>query len=96
MSIRSSCFIIFASLAVSFGAVAQVVPSDQIAGCFSEEKIDASSLGAAKKKMEMAGFSQIRDLKKGCDNFWHATSVKEGEAVNIVLSPQGQVMVEGK
>lgn len=96
MSIRSSCLVAVASLAVSFGAGAQVVPSDQIAGCFSEEKIDGSSLSSAKKKMEMAGFGEIRDLKKGCDNFWHATSVREGEQINIVLSPQGQVMVEGK
>jgi hypothetical protein len=96
MTSKFAFIISFAAITAYFAAVAQVVPSDQIAGCFSEEKIDGSSLGAAKKKMELAGFSQIRDLKKGCDNFWHATSVREGEAINIVLSPQGQVMVEGK
>jgi hypothetical protein len=96
MNIKTSCLAAVAILLVSFGANAQVVPSDQLAGCFSEEKIDGSSLGSAKKKMEIAGFAKIRDLKKGCDNFWHATSEREGEVVNIVLSPQGQVMVEGK
>lgn len=96
MTLKRSGLAAVLSLLVSFGAVAQVTPSDQVAGCFPEEKIDASSLGSARKKMEMAGFSQIRDLKKGCDNFWHATSLKDGEMVNIVLSPEGQVMVEGK
>lgn len=96
MCIKSASLVSAFVFGLSFGAVAQVVPSDQVAGCFSDEKIDASSLGSARKKMETAGFSQIHDLKKGCDNFWHATSMREGEQINIVLSPQGQVMVEGK
>lgn len=96
MTIKMSCLVTVVSLVVSFGAAAQVTPSDQVSGCLPEEKIDASSLESARKKMEMAGFSQIRDLKKGCDNYWHATSLKDGEVINIVLSPQGQVMVEGK
>ena len=38
---------------------------------------------------------QIHDLEKGCDNFWHGKADKDGTAVNVVLSPQGSVMVEG-
>jgi len=96
MSIRAACLVAISAFFIPFGAGAQGVPSDQIAGCLSGEKIDGSSVESAKKKMEMAGFSQIRGLKKGCDNFWHATSVREGDTINIVLSPQGLVRVEGK
>jgi len=63
--------------------------------CTADEKIDGSSAEAAKKKMEAAGFHQIRDLQKGCDNFWHGTADKDGAPVNVVLSPQGQIMIEG-
>lgn len=64
-------------------------------GCLEGEAIDASSAESAKKKMEAAGFLQIQSLKKSCDNFWHATAERDGAPVNIVLTPQGQVITEG-
>ncbi len=65
------------------------------AECAASETIDGSTAEMARKKMEQAGFQQIRDLTKGCDNFWHGKATKDGVAVNIVLSPQGQVKTEG-
>ena len=49
----------------------------------------------ARKKIEAAGFQTIHDLSKGCDNFWHGQAAKDGKPVNVVLSPQGQVTIEG-
>ena len=39
--------------------------------------------------MESAGFHQVRDLKKGCDNFWHGMAVKDGSQSHVALTPQG-------
>jgi hypothetical protein len=48
------------------------------AGCEAGTKIDASTADMAKRKIEHAGFSSVRGLKKGCDNFWHGKAVKDG------------------
>lgn len=63
--------------------------------CAPEDKIDNSTLPQAKKKMEAAGYTQVKDLRKGCDNYWHASAMRGGSEVFIVLSPAGQVMQEG-
>jgi len=65
-------------------------------GCAPIDKVDGSTADTARKKMEQAGFQRIHDLTKGCDNFWHGKATKDGAAVNIVLSPQGQVKTEGE
>jgi hypothetical protein len=77
------------SFAPSFASEAQT------SGCAAGDKIDKSSADMAKKAMTKAGYLQIHDLKKGCDNFWHGQATKDGQAVYILLSPQGQVGTEG-
>lgn len=37
----------------------------------------------------------MHDLKKGCDNYWHAVALRNGKQDEIVLSPQGKVALEG-
>ena len=63
--------------------------------CSASDKIDSSTAAAATKKMESAGFHQVRDLKKGCDNFWHGVALKDGSETHVGLTPQGQVRSEG-
>lgn len=63
--------------------------------CTASDKIDGSTATAAAKKMESAGFRQVRDLKKGCDNFWHGVAVKDGSETHVGLTPQGEVRSEG-
>jgi hypothetical protein len=65
------------------------------AGCMPGDKIDKTTAADAKKKIAAAGYTKVSDLTKGCDNFWHGKAMKAGAAVNIVLSPEGQVMTEG-
>lgn len=86
--LAASLFIAPAVLAPSSFTAAQ-------AACMAGETTDSSTADQAKKKMEGAGFTQVRDLKKGCDNVWHGTAMKDGAAVHVALSPQGQVMQEG-
>jgi hypothetical protein len=63
--------------------------------CTNGEAIDGSTAEQALAKFQAAGYSDVKILEKGCDNFWHATGVKGGQSGNIVLSPDGMVMPEG-
>jgi len=65
------------------------------AGCEAGDKIDGSTLGGAKKQMESAGYRGVRELKKSCDNFWHAMATKDGTESRVLLSPAGQVTRDG-
>ena len=56
--------------------------------------LDKTTTMDARKDMEKAGYSQIKDLHKGCDNFWHGMAMKGGSSVHLALSPQGKVMTE--
>jgi hypothetical protein len=78
--------------ATGFGPQAVTVAQ---AACGPGEKIDGSTAVQAKKKIEAAGFRQVSDLRKGCDNFWHGRAMKGNAPVNVGLSPQGRVYTEG-
>ncbi len=63
--------------------------------CEPGDHIDASTIATARQKFESAGYGQLHDFMKGCDNYWHAHGMKNGSPVNVVLSPKGDVMTEG-
>lgn len=66
-----------------------------VADCEAGVKIDGTTAEQTKKRIEAAGYTQVRDLKKGCDNFWHAIAVdKDGTSGYVMVSPQGQVVPE--
>ncbi len=86
---------LFLPVAVALGIALAPVGAAYAAGnCDPGEKTDNSTATDAKKKMEAAGYAQVRDLKKGCDNVWHAKAAKGAQAVNLALTPQGQVFIE--
>lgn len=81
-------------VAGAVGAGPQVIGVAQ-AACAANEKIDSSTAEQARKKIEAAGFREVRDLNKSCANHWHGKAMKDGQPVRVVLSPQGQVQTEG-
>lgn len=81
---------------VAAGCGLQFVPAAHAQGCDATDRIDNSTADSAKNKIERAGFKEIRGLKKSCDNFWHGKAVRDGVAVHVVLSPQGEAMTEGE
>lgn len=84
-------FAVAASLTLAMPPASPVLAAGN---CDPGEKSDNSTAADAKKKLEAAGYAQVRDLKKGCDNVWHAKAVKGTQAVNLALTPQGQVFIE--
>jgi len=65
------------------------------AACEPGDKIDNTTAQQAQKKAESAGFTQVKMVRKGCDNVWHGTAMKGGAAVNVAVSPSGEVNQEG-
>ncbi len=83
------------AVALLAGARGPFTVTPAYAACDAGDHIDKSTATDAKKKITAAGYTQVRDLKKGCDNFWHAAAMKDNAPVNVVVSPQGEVMTEG-
>ena len=84
-----------ALFSIAPAALFPIAPAALAAGnCDPGDKLDSSTAADARKKLEAAGYSQVRDLKKGCDNVWHAKAVKDGGAVNLALTPDGQIRRE--
>lgn len=64
------------------------------AACDPGDKIDKSTAADATKKIEAAGYSRVHDLKKGCDNVWHAEAMKGGASAYVAVTPAGEVLQE--
>ncbi len=66
-----------------------------LAQCDPGTKLDRTTATDARKKMEAAGYRQVKDLKKGCDNAWHGRAInKQGAPVDVMITPQGEVLLE--
>ena len=65
------------------------------AACEPGEKSDNVTAAMAKKRAESAGYSQVRMERKGCDNVWHGTAMKDGAPINVAVLPSGEVTPEG-
>jgi len=63
--------------------------------CDAGDKIDGSTANDARKKMEAAGYTDVTALYKGCDNVWHGQARANGNAVNVMVGPDGVVRQEG-
>jgi hypothetical protein len=95
MTWKITLFAAAALVVLAAGTAPQTISVARASGCDAADKIDGSTADAAQKRIERAGFQQVRNLKKGCDNFWHGTAVKDGSESHVVLTPQGQVAREG-
>lgn len=87
---------IAASLAASAATLpARAQQAEQVASCEPGDKIDGTTAAQTKKKIEAAGYTQVRELYKGCDNFWHGVAMKDGTRSNVLVTPDGQVKPDG-
>ncbi len=92
--------LILSSLSVA-AVIAAALPTGALAqnqatnNCAASDKIDGSTANDARKKMEAAGFTDVSALYKGCDNVWHGQARANGNAVNVMVGPDGVVRQEG-
>jgi hypothetical protein len=89
---------ILISTGIALGALSpawgQSAVSQPTNNCDAGDKIDASTADSARQKMQAAGYTDISDLFKGCDNVWHGKARSNGNAVNVMVAPDGSVHQE--
>lgn len=89
---------ILTSTAIAFGTISPVWAQDAVSqptnNCDAGDKIDGSTANDARQKLEAAGYTDVTDLYKGCDNVWHGKARSSGAAVNVMISPDGSVHQE--
>ena len=76
-------------------AVGLLLAAPAFAQCDPGTRLDKTTATDARKKMEAAGYRQVKDLKKGCDSAWHGLAVdRQGGPVAVMITPQGEVLLE--
>jgi hypothetical protein len=75
-------------------AAALLLGTAAYAECEPGARIDGTTAEQARQKMQKAGYTQVRDLKKGCDSVWHGIAMKGGVPVRVLVTPQNVVMEE--
>jgi opacity protein-like surface antigen len=91
-----SSLCVAAVLAVTLSTSAMAQDATQATNnCAATDKIDGSTANDARQKMEAAGYSDVTALYKGCDNVWHGQARANGNAVNVMVGPDGVVRQEG-
>ena len=94
--LRGLCIaLLAATVLVAYPLLGPASLTSAQAYCSPDERIDGSTAGQARRKMEGASFNGVHSLKKGCDNVWHGLAMKDGASVHVALQPQGEVMQEG-
>lgn len=81
--------------AIAMGLSTALIGSVHAAGCSPEDQIDNTTVADTRQKIEAAGYQEPKNFRKGCDNFWHASATKDGNPVNVLVTPTGEVLEEG-
>jgi hypothetical protein len=93
MNYKSGLIVAVAAIGISLApGIGLGVASAQ--NCMPGDRVDGSTANQAAAKMKAAGYTGLGSFHKGCDSYWHATGMKDGQQVGVVLSPQGVVMNE--
>lgn len=61
--------------------------------CRSNDTEGTTRIEAAERILAY-GYSEISQLSKGCDEVWHAVAFAEGDPVNVLVTPEGDVLAE--
>ena len=72
-----------------------VISRGQLGDCEPGEPIDNTTLVEVRRHIETAGFTDARELHKGCDNIWHGSATASGgRQVFVLVDPHGDVLTE--
>ncbi len=94
--IRQLTFLCLAAAALMLLPVAGLAPlRPALAACEPGEKPDKTTVEDTRKILEKAGYRNARNWRKGCDNTWHATAIKDGAEIHVAVLPDGHIVREG-
>ena len=66
---------------------------EQEQACRTDNALGASRLEATERILAY-GYSEVSQLSRGCDNVWRALAFAEGDPVNVLVTPTGDVLTE--
>jgi hypothetical protein len=66
---------------------------EQEQACRTDDTQGASRIEATERILAH-GYSEISQLSRGCDNVWRALAFAEGDPVNVLVTPRGDVLTE--
>jgi len=66
------------------------------AACDPGDKLDKTTADETRQKLQKAGYKNIRELRKGCDNTWHAKATKDGAEEAVAVLRDGTVVKEAE
>ena len=66
---------------------------EQEQACRSDDAEGTTRLEATERILAY-GYSEVSQLSKGCDNVWRALAFAEGDPVNVLVTPRGDVLTE--
>jgi hypothetical protein len=65
------------------------------AECVPGTHIDKTTVEEIRDRLIKAGFKNPLHLRKGCDNAWHGTVMKDGQQMNVAVTTDGHIVQEG-
>lgn len=65
------------------------------AACDPGTRIDKTTVEQIRDRLVKAGYRNPLHLRKGCDNAWHSTAVKEGLQIDVAVTADGHIVQEG-
>ena len=65
------------------------------AACDPGTALDKTTVEQIRDRLIKAGFKDPAHLRKGCDNTWHAAATKDGQQINVAVTPDGHIVQEG-
>jgi hypothetical protein len=57
--------------------------------------IDKTTVEEIRDKLIKAGYKNPLHLRKGCDNAWHGTAIKDKQQINVAVTPDGHIVRDG-
>jgi len=89
-----SATIAVAALLVLPSRTIPLIPVAQ-AACDPGTLLDKTTVDQIRDRLIKAGYKNPAKLRKGCDNAWHGTAIKDGQAINIAVTSDGRIVQEG-
>jgi hypothetical protein len=65
------------------------------AECDPGAHVDKTTVEQIRDRLIKAGYKNPLHLRKGCDSSWHGTAMKDGQQVNVAITPDGHIVQEG-
>lgn len=65
------------------------------AACDASDKINKTTVEETRALLTKAGYKNVHNWRKGCDNTWHVTATQDGAEVTVAVLPDGHVVREG-